>query len=108
MGTQEGPFLSSVVQLTTRKSTVVQPPSKRDKKTMSTHSQLWWRKFTRTAGPDRSLLMTQKDLDLNLENDFFGRWLQQGQNSLVHTLDDLLKVFYGEKTPIYASSQTLT
>lgn len=57
-------------------------------------AQLWWRKFSRVPGPDVANVADADFMKKNFENDFFGNWLQEGQNASIHTHDELLRVFY--------------
>ena len=59
-------------------------------------AQLWVRKFTREAGPDVAVVGTPVFIKQEFASDFFGTWLQQGENAKIHTHDELLRVFYRE------------
>ena len=44
-------------------------------------AQNGWREFTRAKGPDESKLADADFIKRNLNDDFFGKWLQEGDNS---------------------------
>ncbi|RSL99875.1 hypothetical protein CDV31_012009 [Fusarium ambrosium] len=60
---------------------------------MSPPPQLYWRKFTRDGTFDQDTLADGKFLAENF-TDFFGRWLQEGDNSNVSTCHDLVMKFW--------------
>jgi len=57
-------------------------------------SNLFWREFTRDGTPDLDHLADAQFLSTNFV-DFFGKWLQEGQNSTTDTMDALTRVFFG-------------
>jgi hypothetical protein len=57
--------------------------------------QLYWRKFTRDGTADQNTLADDKFLTENF-TDFFGTWLQEGENSKVVTCHDLVMKFWGK------------
>ena len=56
-------------------------------------SDLWYRKFNRSKEDDEDLLATTEIREAYFK-DFFGQWLQKGQNANVHTFDELLMEFW--------------
>ncbi|KAK3312168.1 hypothetical protein B0H66DRAFT_485841, partial [Apodospora peruviana] len=58
-------------------------------------SNLFWREFTRDGTPDRDHLADAQFLSTNFV-DFFGKWLQDGQNSTTDTMDALTRVFFAD------------
>ncbi|SPO00290.1 uncharacterized protein DNG_03135 [Cephalotrichum gorgonifer] len=57
-------------------------------------SQLYWRKFTRNGEIDQDSIADEKFLAENF-TDFFGRWLQQGDNTQIQSYDGLVMSFWG-------------
>ncbi|KAI8715144.1 Tyrosinase-Cu-bd domain-containing protein [Fusarium sp. LHS14.1] len=57
--------------------------------------QLYWRKFTRDGTADQNTLADDKFLADNF-TDYFGQWLQKGDNSTVVTCHDLVMKFWEE------------
>ncbi|KAJ4320190.1 hypothetical protein N0V84_005975 [Fusarium piperis] len=60
--------------------------------------QLYWRKFTRDGTADQNTLADDKFLGENF-TDFFGKWLQNGENSKVITCHDLVMKFWSDEDP---------
>jgi len=56
-------------------------------------SNLFWREFTRNGAPDIDHPADVEFLAANFV-DFFGKWLQDGQNSTTSTMDALTRAFF--------------
>ena len=56
-------------------------------------TDLWYRRFKRSDEEDEDLLAGTAFREANFK-DFFGRWLQTGQNANVNTLDEILMEFW--------------
>lgn len=54
---------------------------------------LWYRDFTRTQGLDPDRRADGAFLKANF-TDFFGKWLQKGENSKIVSFDALMKEFW--------------
>jgi hypothetical protein len=66
---------------------------------------LYWRQFTRDGSPD---VDTQADAAFLAANftDYFGQWLQVGDNGLARSYDALVMPYWSEKpTPELPSRQ---
>lgn len=61
---------------------------------MMAQSKLWHREFTRDERDDLDRLADTDFLRVNF-TDFFGKWLQEGQNSNVLSFDALLMELWG-------------
>ena len=57
--------------------------------------KLYWREFKRNNSDDIDHLADQAFLSMNFV-DYFGKWLQQGDNAGKSSLDALLKVFWSK------------
>ena len=74
---------------------------------------LYWRQFTRDGSPDIDIPADAACLAANF-TDYFGQWLQKGDNGLARSFDALVTPYWGENsTPELLSSliqfrQTLT
>ncbi|KIW87787.1 uncharacterized protein Z519_11761 [Cladophialophora bantiana CBS 173.52] len=60
---------------------------------------LWYRTFTRHEGDDIDRLADPAFLNTNFI-DFFGKWLQQDQNSDVLSFDALMMGLWGNSTKL--------
>lgn len=56
-------------------------------------TDLWYRRFKRSPEDDEDLLADTAFREANFK-DFFGRWLQVGQNANVNTLNEILMEFW--------------
>jgi hypothetical protein len=61
-------------------------------------NNIWVRRFRRDPGNDQDVLATE---DFKKENltDWFGQFLQEGNNSEIDTFDKLVTVFWSECRP---------
>ena len=57
-------------------------------------SNLYWRQFTRDGSEDKDHPADAAFVSANFV-DFFGKWLQEGRNSSVDTMDALTRAFFG-------------
>jgi len=62
---------------------------------MALQPQLYWREFTRNGTNDIDHMADAAFLSKNFV-DWFGKWLQQGQNSSTASFDQLIHVFWGK------------
>jgi hypothetical protein len=63
--------------------------------------RLYWREFTRNKPGDIDHVADQAFLSTNFV-DFFGKWLQQGDNAGKSSLDALLKVFWSNHVLLFS------
>jgi hypothetical protein len=58
-------------------------------------SSLYWRELTRNGTPDVDHVADAAFLSDNFV-DWFGKWLQDGNNASLYTLDELITVFWSK------------
>lgn len=60
--------------------------------------KFYWREFTRDGHSDKDHEVDQTFLDANFK-DFFGKWLQQGDNASCQSFDSLVMHFWSKSFP---------
>ena len=63
--------------------------------------KLYWREFIRKGQPDKDNEANEADLDTKFK-DFFGKWLQQGDNASCQSFDSLVMHFWSKFLPSHA------
>ena len=66
---------------------------------MSSPPEIWVRQFLRSPANDIDSVVTPEFKAQNF-TDYFGTWLQQGQNAGIFTFDELVRQFLCNETPV--------